>query len=347
MPPIDTHVSIRAFKEKISGQDALIRQFVHLYAEHRKHLESVPNCPPLFCLLVGPPGVGKTYFAKVAAEVPFECDKSLFQSEKNIVEINLANMPRQAVELQRTLFGCPPFYMNAQPGVLTGPLARNPNRIVLFDEVHLTCGDFWDLLVSISNGYLFDNYMGQNTNVSNAVMLAASNYYCDEILQLDDALQAEFHAQYGDAIDDKLVMGRRKDRVLNYLAGKNIIPRPFFPRISAVFVFRPLSVEDGATMLASLIDAEAEKLGIAITHDEGYDRVLTAGFLASFVDHSDAQKPNVNGHNIRCFFEETTKYHLHDFLLDVAPTPSQRIRIDWDEAAQQTVVILEEPSETP
>ena len=110
-------------KEYVYGQDEAIRIFTKGYFQTQvlSGNEKSKRGPKGLFLFAGPPGVGKTYLATVAAE-------SLEMPSKRF------NMSEYSDHQSATeLIGLSQKYNGAKPGMLTEYVKNNPNSIIIFD----------------------------------------------------------------------------------------------------------------------------------------------------------------------------------------------------------------------
>lgn len=342
--PIDTDALIRAFKEEVFGQDHFIPQFVHLYEKHRLAMQAGVENRPLFFMLIGPPGLGKTYFCKVAAKV-------LFGSEKSLIDINFSQEPQNPTELQRKLFGVQSVYSAAASGTITGPLNTNPNQVVLLDEVHLTTQTLWTFFMSVTGGYLSDGFLNKQVAVTPTVFIAASNQSFETISKIDEKLQEQIKDQLEgiDDIDTEIQM--RNEELLRYLIDEGVIRPEFAPRIEGtggVFVFRPLTADAGLLGLEQAIKKTATEQKLAIKLDDGYERVIAAALSRCFENGTDPRTPIVNG---RKLLQNDFKQRIAQPLISYAATHRtagddtfMTIYMDWDNRRQRAIIVDKTPA---
>ena len=151
--------------ENIFGQDEAIDTFVsgyfqsELMAYTRKE-----NKPKATFLFAGPPGVGKTFLSEKVAEalgLPF---KRFDMSEYCEKEANLE------------FCGSDRVYKNGSPGNVTDFVDKNPNCVLLFDEVekaHLNVIQLF--LQMLDAGRLRDNYTDKEVSFKKAIVIFTTN----------------------------------------------------------------------------------------------------------------------------------------------------------------------------
>lgn len=151
---------------RIYGQDHAIQTFVEgLYsAELTAAADSERKRPSAVFVFAGPPGVGKTYMAETCASYlgrPFKRFDMTGYSD------NWAH---------NQLTGFEPSYKGAQPGILTGFVEKNPDSILLFDEIekaHLnTIQLFYQILDA---GRLEDKFTETSVSFRNTVIIFTTN----------------------------------------------------------------------------------------------------------------------------------------------------------------------------
>ncbi|MBQ7906526.1 MAG: AAA family ATPase [Clostridia bacterium] len=151
--------------ENVFGQDEAIDTFVsgyfqsELMAYTRKE-----NKPKATFLFAGPPGVGKTFLSEKVAEalgLPF---RRFDMSEYCEKEANLE------------FCGSDKVYKNGSPGNVTDFVDKNPNCVLLFDEIekaHLNVIQLF--LQMLDAGRLRDNYTDKEVSFKKAIVIFTTN----------------------------------------------------------------------------------------------------------------------------------------------------------------------------
>ena len=152
--------------DNIYGQDQAVNTFVsgyfqsQLMASARKE-ESKPQATFLFA---GPPGVGKTFLAEKAAEalaLPYmRFDMSEYSSYEASVEF----------------CGSDNVYKNGKEGNVTSFVAKNPQCVLLFDEIEKANLSIIYLFLQILDaGRIRDNFSDKEVSFSNAIIIFTTN----------------------------------------------------------------------------------------------------------------------------------------------------------------------------
>lgn len=151
---------------RIHGQNQAVRVFVDglFNVEVVREVDKDRKKPAGLFLFAGPPGVGKTYLAELAAvhlDRPFKrFDMSGFSQEHQV----------------SSLIGAAPMYKGAQKGELTEFVQRNPNALLLFDEVekaHYTAIHLF--LQLLDAGRLQDKFTDETIEFCDTIILFTTN----------------------------------------------------------------------------------------------------------------------------------------------------------------------------
>ena len=152
--------------QDIFGQDAAVNTFISGYfnAEFNRITHTNTKQPRGVFLFAGPPGVGKTFLAEKSAEVlglPFRrFDMSEYSDKESNFEFA----------------GSDKVYKNGSEGNVTGFVAKNPNAIVLFDEIEKAHLNIIHLFLQILDaGRLRDNYTDEEVSFSDTIIIFTTN----------------------------------------------------------------------------------------------------------------------------------------------------------------------------
>lgn len=152
--------------DTVYGQDNAVNVFTTGYfqAELLSMTDIDRKKPRATYLFAGPPGVGKTFLAEVAAEklsLPFmRFDMSEYADKESNLEF----------------CGSDKVYKNAKSGNVTGFVSEHPKCILLFDEVekaHLCVIHLF--LQMLDAGRLRDNYTDEEVSFKDAIIIFTTN----------------------------------------------------------------------------------------------------------------------------------------------------------------------------
>lgn len=156
----------KKLSEVILGQDYAINVFASGYfqAELQRFTDKSNKKPRATFLFAGPPGVGKTFLAEQAAallEIPFmRFDMSEYSGP----------------DAQMELCGSNEAYRGAKEGILTGFVKKNPECVLLFDEIEKAGMNAINLFLQILDaGRLRDTNKSQEIDFSKTIMIFTTN----------------------------------------------------------------------------------------------------------------------------------------------------------------------------
>lgn len=161
---------VKMIQKKLSGvifgQDYAINVFASGYfqAELQRFTDKASKKPRATFLFAGPPGVGKTFLAEQAAallEVPYmRFDMSEYSGP----------------DAQMELCGTNESYRGAKEGTLTGFVKRNPECVLLFDEIEKAGMTAINLFLQILDaGRLRDTNTAEEIDFSKTIMIFTTN----------------------------------------------------------------------------------------------------------------------------------------------------------------------------
>jgi len=154
-------------KNKLFGQDKVVDDVLDKIYVSRAGLKAL-NKPVGSFLFLGPTGTGKTELAKLLAEnlgmKLLRYDMSEYQERHSVAK----------------LIGAPPGYVgyddaNLGGGLLISDVEKNPNCIILFDEIEKAHPDVSNILLSLMDEGIITSSNGKKSDCRNAIVILTSN----------------------------------------------------------------------------------------------------------------------------------------------------------------------------
>jgi ATP-dependent Clp protease ATP-binding subunit ClpA len=154
-------------KTKLYGQDQVIDSVLEKIYVSKAGLKTI-NKPIGSFLFLGPSGTGKTELAKLLSEnlgmKLLRYDMSEFQEKHSASK----------------LIGAPPGYVgyddgSAGGGLLITDVEKNPNSVILFDEIEKAHPDVSNVLLSLMDEGVISGSNGKKADCRNAIVIMTSN----------------------------------------------------------------------------------------------------------------------------------------------------------------------------
>lgn len=226
---LDLEKTRRWFKERLVDQDQAIEAIVDRLALVKAGLGS-PEKPLGVYFLVGPTGVGKTYFSKLVAE-------RLFGDQDRMLRFDLSEYQgRFAIE---KLIGSP--HDKDREGLLTEAVRNQPYSVLLFDEFEKADPEIYNLFLQILDEGRLTDARGNTTDFRQTLIFLTSNLGASRtsVSPVGFANSDSHNALFAGHIHRKL---------------DEFFAPEFLNRLDDVVVFSPLSAE----AMHRLVDLELQ-----------------------------------------------------------------------------------------
>jgi ATP-dependent Clp protease ATP-binding subunit ClpA len=154
-------------KSKLYGQDSTVDSLLEKIYVSKAGLKAI-NKPIGSFLFLGPTGTGKTELAKLLAEnlgmKLLRYDMSEYQERHSVAK----------------LIGAPPGYVgyddgNLGGGLLISDIEKNPNSVILFDEIEKAHPDVSNIMLSLMDEGVVTSSNGKKADGRNTIVILTSN----------------------------------------------------------------------------------------------------------------------------------------------------------------------------
>ena len=242
---------------QIYGQDEAIRQVVESVQMSRAGLLD-DNKPLASLLFVGPTGVGKTEVARVLSK------------ELAIALIRFDMSEYTEKHAVAKLIGSPAGYVGYEDGgLLTDAIRKNPNCVLLLDEIEKAHEDIYNILLQVMDYARLTDNKGRHADFRNVVLIMTSN------------AGAQFASQASVGFNGNVSRG---DAMMKQVR-KTFKPE-FLNRLSGAVVFRDMDKQMATLILQKKLRELESKLQTRhVTMDlspEAFEYILKEGFTPEY-----------------------------------------------------------------
>ncbi len=240
-------------RRQLIGQPRAVEALSRVVVRYSQHLHP-PDRPLGVLLLLGPTGVGKTESAKALTRMLYNDESHLIRIDMNELTTSLA-----AEELVGTF--------DNPDGRLTSAVRRQPNCVILLDEIEKAHPDVFDYLLQVLGEGRLTDARGRVADFRSAIVILTSNLGANEQnASLGFDISAERRSQ------------------IYVKAAQNFFRPEFFNRIDEVVAFRSLDPTDMEQIVRIQISQVLARDGIkrrgafVKVHESAIQRVIKSGF---------------------------------------------------------------------
>ncbi len=242
---------------QIYGQDEAIRQVVESVQMSRAGLLD-DNKPLASLLFVGPTGVGKTEVARVLAK------------ELGIALIRFDMSEYTEKHAVAKLIGSPAGYVGYEDGgLLTDAIRKNPNCVLLLDEIEKAHQDIYNILLQVMDYARLTDNKGRHADFRNVVLIMTSNAGAQFASQASVGFNG--HVSRGDAMMKQV---------------KKTFKPEFLNRLSCAVVFHDMDQPMATLILQKKLrelDVKLDDKNVKMTlSTDAFDYLLKEGFTAEY-----------------------------------------------------------------
>lgn len=242
---------------QIYGQDEAIRQVVESVQMSRAGLLD-DNKPLASLLFVGPTGVGKTEVARVLSK------------ELGIALIRFDMSEYTEKHAVAKLIGSPAGYIGYEDGgLLTDAIRKNPNCVLLLDEIEKAHQDIYNILLQVMDYARLTDNKGRHADFRNVVLIMTSN------------AGAQFASQASIGFNSNMSRG---DAMMKQV--KKTFKPEFLNRLSGAVVFRDMDKQMATQILQKKLrelDSKLETRQVKMKlSTEAFDYLMKEGFTPEY-----------------------------------------------------------------
>ena len=242
---------------QIYGQDEAIRQVVESVQMSRAGL-SDDDKPLASLLFVGPTGVGKTEVARVMSK------------ELGIALIRFDMSEYTEKHAVAKLIGSPAGYIGYEDGgLLTDAIRKNPNCVLLLDEIEKAHQDIYNILLQVMDYARLTDNKGRHADFRNVVLIMTSN------------AGAQFASQASIGFNSNVSRG---DAMMRQV--KKTFKPEFLNRLSGAVVFHDMDKQMATLILQKKLrelDSKLEKKQVNLKlSSDAFEYILKEGFTTEY-----------------------------------------------------------------
>ncbi len=186
---------------------------------------SSPKHPVGSFIFLGPTGVGKTELAKIL-------------SEKLSLELHRFDMSEyQEKHTVSRLIGSPPGYVGFEEGgLLTDAVRKEPNSVVLLDEIEKAHSDIYNILLQVMDYATLTDNQGKKADFRNTILIMTSNAGARDINKqaigfgekslntgaIQDAVKTVFSPEFVNRLDGIIPFNQLSSKIIDKITRNEI-----------------------------------------------------------------------------------------------------------------------------
>lgn len=239
-------------KRNVIGQDEAIDVVVKNIRRNQLGLRKTRHSAGNF-MFIGPTGVGKTYLAKQIA-------KYMYGSEDNFLRLDMSEFQAE-IDVSKLLGSAPGYVGYKESGLLVKGLSKNPETVVLFDEIEKAHTKIFDVLLQLLDEGFVTGSDGKKVDASKSLIIFTSNIGVKEAMEMSNPMGFN---------NDENKKEERKEKIIRK-ALKNRFSPEFLNRLDNICYFNSLT-EDA---LRPILHKELDEVNVGIKNITGKTVVLT------------------------------------------------------------------------
>lgn len=287
-------------RARVVGQDEAVQKVSRIIKISKAGL-SFSKRPYGVFLFLGPTGVGKTYLAKVLAEV-------LFDSEENLIRIDMSEF-KERHEVSK-LLGAPPGYIGFdKDGILSLAIKKNPYSIILLDEIEKAHPEVFDIFLQVfDEGHLKDS-KGRTLTFYDTVIIMTSNIGSSLIFEL---------LNKNPEISSEELKKHLLPEITKFLRPEIV------NRIDEIIIFRPLDKQN----VEKIVDLELEQVASKIA--ENNDKIIFTQNLKDYIINK-GYNVSFGARNIKRVIQSEVLSKVAEVLIQNLGVTGKEILVDYIE----------------
>lgn len=210
-------------KQSVIGQDETIDKIVKNITRNKIGLRKAAHSMGNF-IFIGSTGVGKTHLAKQIA-------RYLYGSEENLLRFDMSEYQSE-IDVSKLLGSAPGYVGYKESGLLVKRLAKNPESVVLFDEIEKAHPKIYDVLLQLLDEGFVTGSDGNKVDATKSLIIFTSN--------VGVRTAKEFGSPMGFSSSVDETKNKKKEEIIRKALNKRFSPE-FLNRLDGICYFNNLT----------------------------------------------------------------------------------------------------------